>query len=31
VLVHRLRKRLANRGVRVTTLRGLGYLLEADA
>jgi len=31
VLVHRLRKRLAHSTVRVTTLRGLGYLLEADA
>lgn len=28
VLVHRLRKRLDARGVRITTLRGLGYLLE---
>ena len=28
VLVHRLRKRLANSPVRITTLRGLGYLLE---
>lgn len=30
VLVHRLRKRLDGRGVRITTLRGLGYALEAD-
>lgn len=29
VLVHRLRKRLAGTGVQITTLRGLGYLLEA--
>lgn len=29
VLVHRLRKRLGNSDVRVTTLRGLGYLLES--
>ena len=28
VLVHRLRKRLANSPVRITTLRGLGYVLE---
>ncbi|MBS0499155.1 MAG: response regulator [Burkholderiaceae bacterium] len=28
VLVHRLRKRLDGRGVRITTLRGLGYVLE---
>ena len=28
VLVHRLRKRLAHSSVRITTLRGLGYLLE---
>lgn len=28
VLVHRLRKRLADRGVHITTLRGLGYVLE---
>lgn len=29
VLIHRLRKRLEHAGVRITTLRGLGYLLEA--
>jgi two-component system response regulator TctD len=29
VLVHRLRKRLDASGVRITTLRGLGYVLEA--
>ena len=29
VLVHRLRKRLDATGVRITTLRGLGYVLEA--
>lgn len=29
VLVHRLRKRLAGHGVRIATLRGLGYVLEA--
>lgn len=28
VLIHRIRKRLENTAVRVTTLRGLGYLLE---
>jgi two-component system response regulator TctD len=28
VIVHRLRKRLANAGVRVSTYRGLGYVLE---
>jgi two-component system response regulator TctD len=28
VLVHRLRKRLAGSGVQITTLRGLGYVLE---
>ncbi|MDD3936676.1 response regulator [Rhodoferax sp.] len=28
VLVHRLRKRLAGHPVRITTLRGLGYVLE---
>lgn len=28
VLVHRLRRRLAQSGVQITTLRGLGYLLE---
>lgn len=31
VLVHRLRKRLDGSGVRITTLRGLGYLLEVVA
>ena len=30
VLVHRLRKRLAHSPVRITTLRGLGYVLECD-
>jgi two-component system response regulator TctD len=30
VLVHRLRKRLESTGVRVVTLRGLGYVLEAS-
>lgn len=29
VLVHRLRKRLEGSGVRISTLRGLGYVLEA--
>jgi two-component system response regulator TctD len=29
VLVHRLRKRLEHKSVRVVTVRGLGYLLEA--
>jgi two-component system response regulator TctD len=29
VLVHRLRKRLEGAGVRINTLRGLGYVLEA--
>lgn len=29
VIVHRLRKRLEHRGVRIATLRGLGYALEA--
>jgi len=29
VLVHRLRKRLEGSAVRITTLRGLGYLLES--
>lgn len=29
VLVHRLRKRLANSPVRISTLRGLGYVLES--
>lgn len=31
VLVHRLRKRLAHSPVRITTLRGLGYVLECGA
>ena len=31
VLVHRLRKRLSDSPVRITTLRGLGYLLECVA
>lgn len=31
VLVHRLRKRLADSGVQIATLRGLGYLLETRA
>ena len=30
VLIHRLRKRLADSPVRITTLRGLGYMLECD-
>ena len=30
VLVHRLRKRLENAGVRIATYRGLGYVLETD-
>lgn len=30
VLMHRLRKRLDGSGVRIVTLRGLGYVLEAD-
>jgi two-component system response regulator TctD len=30
VLVHRLRKRLEASGVRITTLRGLGYMLEEE-
>ena len=30
VLVHRLRKRLADSGVRIHTLRGLGYVLEPE-
>jgi DNA-binding response OmpR family regulator len=30
VLVHRLRKRLDAGAVRITTLRGLGYLLEVS-
>ncbi|MDH4052616.1 MAG: winged helix-turn-helix domain-containing protein, partial [Rubrivivax sp.] len=29
VLVHRLRKRLGACAVQITTLRGLGYVLEA--
>jgi len=28
VIVHRLRKRLGETGVRIVTLRGLGYCLE---
>ena len=31
VLMHRLRKRLDGTGVRIATLRGLGYVLEAPA
>jgi len=31
VMVHRLRKRLAGSSVRISTLRGLGYVLEVDA
>ena len=31
VIAYRLRKRLAGTGVRLITLRGLGYLLKADA
>ncbi|MEO6715003.1 MAG: response regulator [Mycobacteriales bacterium] len=31
VLVHRLRKRLAHSPVQITTLRGLGYVLECGA
>lgn len=31
VLVHRLRKRLDQRGVRIHTYRGLGYVLESDS
>ncbi|MDD2808604.1 response regulator [Rhodoferax sp.] len=30
VLVHRLRKRLDKTGVHITTVRGLGYVLESD-
>jgi len=30
VLVHRLRKRLEHSGVRISTLRGLGYVLEEE-
>jgi two-component system response regulator TctD len=30
VFVYRLRKRLDGSGVRIVTLRGLGYVLEAD-
>jgi len=30
VLVHRLRKRLTGSGARISTLRGLGYVLEAS-
>ena len=28
VIVHRLRKRLEGTGVRIATIRGLGYVLE---
>ena len=31
VLIHRLRKRLEGSSVRITTMRGLGYLLESRA
>ena len=31
VVAYRLRKRLANTGVKLVTLRGLGYLLKAEA
>ena len=31
VLLHRLRKRLDQRGVRIQTYRGLGYVLESDS
>lgn len=31
VLVHRLRRRLEGSGAHIVTLRGLGYVLEADA
>ena len=30
VFIYRLRKRLDGKGVRIVTLRGLGYVLEAD-
>jgi two-component system response regulator TctD len=30
VVVYRLRKRLDGSGVRIVTLRGLGYVLESD-
>ena len=30
VLIHRLRKRLMDTGVQISTLRGLGYVLEAQ-
>lgn len=30
VIIHRLRKRLEGSGVRIATLRGLGYVLESD-
>ena len=30
VVVHRLRKKLAHTGVHITTLRGLGYLIQAQ-
>ncbi|MNN75232.1 Transcriptional regulatory protein tctD [compost metagenome] len=29
IYIHRLRKKLEGRGVRIVTFRGLGYLLEA--
>jgi two-component system response regulator TctD len=31
IYIHRLRKRLEPAGIRIRTLRGLGYLLESDA
>lgn len=31
VIVHRLRKRIEDCGVRISTLRGLGYMLERAA
>jgi two-component system response regulator TctD len=31
VIAYRLRKKLTNTGVRLMTLRGLGYLLKAEA
>ncbi|MFN3296390.1 response regulator [Caldimonas sp.] len=31
VYIHRLRKKLAGKGVHILTLRGLGYCLEADS
>jgi two-component system response regulator TctD len=30
VVAYRLRKKLANKGVQLVTLRGLGYLLKAS-